>query len=104
MYAKILYFNFTDKTGYGLSHYNVEVMHIRWNNEESETRRIWKKYDIHAKQSKAGNSFDKIKNKWPKIHYFALKLYTAISKLYSWVSKSGALGGLDPQGPHPWIR
>ena len=51
-------------------------MHIRWNNEQSETRRMWKKYNIYAKQSKAQNFFEKIKNKGPKILYFTLKLYT----------------------------
>ena len=50
-----------------------------WNNEQSETRRTGKT-NIHAEQSEAGNFFEKIKNKGPKIHCLALKLYTGASK------------------------
>ena len=32
-------------------------------NEQSETRRMWKKNNIHAEQSEAGNFFEKIWNK-----------------------------------------
>ena len=39
------------------------------------------------------NFFEKIKDKGPKIHYFALKLYTRVSKLHSWASKSGGRKG-----------
>ena len=49
---------------------------------------MWKKYNIHTEQSKAGHFFWKTKNKGPKIHYFTLKLYTGASKLYSLASKS----------------
>ena len=54
---------------------------------------------FHAKQSKAENFLEKIKNKGPKIHYFLLKLYTWASKLYSWASKSGGQGGPGPPPP-----
>ena len=43
----------TDKKGYGLNQYNVYKL-------QSETRRILKKYNVHAKQRKAGNFFEKI--------------------------------------------
>ena len=39
-----------------------------------------KKNNIHAEQSEAGNFFEKIYNKGPKIHSLALKLYTGASK------------------------
>ena len=61
---------------------------------------MWKKYNIHAKWSEAGHFFKKIKNKGPEIHYFAVKLYTGASKIYSWASKSGGEG----EGLVPWIR
>ena len=43
--------------------------------------------------------FNKIKNKGPEIHYFALKLYAGASKLCSWASKSGGWGDMGPQAP-----
>ena len=55
-----------------------------------------RKYNIHAKQSKAGKCFEKITNKGPKIHYFALKLYTGASKLYSWAFKFVGSGTWSP--------
>ena len=64
-------------------------MHIRrWNNEQSETRRMWKKYKIHAEQSEAGKFFEKIKNKGPKIHYFALKFTVGPPNCITGASKS----------------
>ena len=37
-------------------------MHIRrWNDESSEIRRMWKKYNIFAKQSEAGIFLEKYK-------------------------------------------
>ena len=43
--------------------------------------------------------FWKNKNKGPKVHYFALKLYTGASKTLHWASKSGGQGDPGPQGP-----
>ena len=65
-------------------------MHIRrWNNEQSETRRMWKKkYNTDAKQSEAGKFFEKIKNKGPKIHYFALKFTVGPPNCITGASKS----------------
>ena len=40
----------------------------------------------------------KLKIRVLNIHYFALKLYTGASKLYSWTSKSGSQG-VGPWGP-----
>ena len=55
---------FTNKKGYGLSQYNVKYTHKKmtyeWNNEQSETRRMGKRNNIHAEQSEAGNFFEKI--------------------------------------------
>ena len=48
--------------------------------------------------SKRGWNFFEKKKKGPKNHYFALKLCTGASKLYSWASKSRV--GVDP-GPAP---
>ena len=46
--------------------------------------------------------YEKLKNKGPKLHYFALKLFTGASKLYSWASKSrGQGGGPGPPSPPP---
>ena len=95
---------FTDKKGYGLSQYNVEVCTL-----DEIMRRVRlgnvKKYNynnIYAERSKAGKFCEKIKKKGPKIHYFVLKLYTRASKLYSWASKSGGEGGPGPpRPPHP---
>ena len=36
-------------------------MKNEWDNEQSETCRKWKKNNIHAKQSEAGNFFEKNK-------------------------------------------
>ena len=41
---------------------------------------MWEKYKIYAKRSEAENFFEKIYNKGPKMHCFALKLYTGASK------------------------
>ena len=97
---------FTDKKGYGLSQYNVEVCTL-----DKIMRRVRlgnvKKYNysnIYAKRSEAGKFCEKIKNKGPNIHYFVLKLYTRASKLYSWASKSGGRGGGRAPGAPPWIR
>ena len=35
-------------------------MKYEWNNEQSETRRMGKKNNFHAKQSEAENFFEKI--------------------------------------------
>ena len=43
-------------------------MKYEWNNEQSDTRRMGKKNNIHAEQSEAENFFEKIYNKGPKIH------------------------------------
>ena len=75
-------------------------MHIRWNIEQSETRRMWKKYNIDAKWSEAG-IFLKNKNKGPKIHYFALKLYTGASKTVQLGLQIWGSGAPGPPGPPP---
>ena len=36
------------------------MMKYEWNNEQSETRRMGKKSNIHAERSEAGNFFEKI--------------------------------------------
>ena len=53
-----------------------------------------KKYKIHAEQSKAGKFFKKMKNKGPKIHYFALKFTVGLPKCITGTSKSWGQGGL----------
>ena len=58
---------------------------------ESETNRIWKKYNIHAEGSEAGNIFEKY-SKGTKIYYLAFKLYTGAFILYTGASKSGGCG------------
>ena len=35
-------------------------MKYEWNNEQSETRRMWKENNIHAEWSEAGNFFENI--------------------------------------------
>ena len=50
---------FSDKIDYGLSQQNIEVWKVwnmKWNDEQSETRRMWKK--IHAQWSEAGQLFE----------------------------------------------
>ena len=64
---------------------------------------MWKKYNIDAEQSEAGNFFEKKNNKGPKIHYFALKIYTGASKTVQLGLQIWGSGGLGPWGP-PWIR
>ena len=78
-------------------------MHIGWNIEQSETRRMWKKYNIDAEQSEAGNFFEKIKIRALKFIILLLNYTLGPPKLYSWASKSGGQGGPGPRGP-PWIR
>ena len=56
----------TDKKGYGLS-MDINKMNNERYNKQNETRRMWKKNSIHAEWSKAGNFFEKIWNKVPKI-------------------------------------
>ena len=46
-------------------------MKYEWNKEQSETRRMGKKENIHAEQSKAENFFKKKFKKGPKIHCLA---------------------------------
>ena len=40
-------------------------MKYEWNNEQSETRRMGEKNNIHAERSEAENFFEKIYNKGP---------------------------------------
>ena len=57
---------------------------------------------IYAERSKAGEFFEKIKSKGPKIHYIALKFTVEPQKCITGASKSWGQGGRAP-GP-PWIR
>ena len=50
---KILFF-----PDFSLTRGNPEEDEI-WNNEQSETRKMWKKYNIRAEQSKAGHFLEK---------------------------------------------
>ena len=50
---------FTDKTGYGLSQYNVDVCTQDEIISKVRLEKYERKYNIHAEQSKAGNCFEK---------------------------------------------
>ena len=57
-----------------------------------------KKYKIHAERSEAGKFFEKIKNKGPKIHYFALKFTVGPPNCITGASKSWGQGGARVPG------
>ena len=54
--------------------YAHNKMKNEWDNEQTETRRMWKNI-IHAEWSKAGKFLEKIWNKGPKIHCLAIKSF-----------------------------
>ena len=55
-------------------------MKNEWDNEQPETRRMWRKNIIHAEQSEAGNFLEKVWKKGPKIHYLAIKSFFLTKK------------------------
>ena len=67
-----------------------------WNNEQSETIRMWKKYQIHAKRSEAENFLKKYIIR-------ALKFIVLILKLYTGASKFGCHGKPGPPAPTPSV-
>ena len=63
--CKVLYFNLYKQDKLWLESIWCRSIHIRrqnikWNDKQSETRRIWKIHNIHAEHSEAGN-FEKYK-------------------------------------------
>ena len=71
-------------------------MHIRWNIEQSETRRMWKKYNIDAEQSEARNFFEKIKIR-------ALKFIILLLNYTLGPPNLGVRGGPAPPPPDPLV-
>ena len=56
------------------------------------------KCETDAERSEARNFFEKYKKKGPKIHCFALKLYTGPPNCITGASKSGGQGGVRAPG------
>ena len=91
MHAKILHINLL---GYGLSQ---RSMHIRrWNNKQSETRGMCKKYNIYAEWSETGNFFEKIKIRALKLINLLLKCTLGSPNLVVRGAAWGRGPALDP--------